>query len=219
MSANDIFVMTFHKMTPRELITWCLGTAALQEKHPFHASTMPDWVHGPRHFREHATNLTELEKAAENRDTAQMKKRDEEQQAIYHSIDVNSSYIVLRAKAANDDSLLHGMGYEVKGKEKGKRSHQHIPVSRLPLKLEVERAGDAAVRLRIQRDPGAGAYQVQYCKGEPTGEDSWADYGNFRSIRPLLKNLDRASWYYFRVRSHGDNETSPWSAVVAIIVT
>jgi len=216
MSANELFVMNFHKMPTRELITWCLGTAALQETNPFHATTMPDWVHGPRHFREHAANLTELDKAAENKDTAKMKERDLEQEATYHSIDINASYLVLRAKVAKDYSLLHGMGYEVK--EKTKRTHQHVPVSRVPLQVEVERAGDGAVRLKIQKDPGAGTYQVQFCKGEPKGEESWADFANFRTSRPLLQNLERASWYYFRVRSHGDNETSPWSAVVGIVV-
>ncbi|GFO58667.1 hypothetical protein GMST_09920 [Geomonas silvestris] len=220
MSANDIFVMNFHKMTPRELITWCLGTAALQEKHPFHGSTFPDWVHGARHFREHAATLSDLETAAENKDTLKMKQRDEEQAATFHSIDINTSYLVLRAKAAKDNSLLYGMGYEVKEvKEKTKRPHQHVSVSRDPLKLEVERADDGAVRLKIQRDLGAGGYQVQFCKGQPTGEDSWRDYANFKTVRPLIKNLERACWYFFRVRSHGDNETSPWSAVVGIIVT
>lgn len=217
MSAKDIFVMNFHKMTLQELITWCLGTAALQEKHPFHASTMPDWVHGPQHFRDHATNLTELDKAATNKDTYHMKKRDEEQQATFHTIDVNSSYIVLRAKIANDNSLLHGMGYEVK--EKTKRTYQHTPVSRDPLKLEVERAGEGAVRLKIQKDPGAGMYNVQYCKGQPTGEDSWTGNLNFKTLRPIIKDLERACWYYFRVRSQGDNEDSPWSAIVGIIIT
>jgi hypothetical protein len=217
MSANEYFVMNFSKMGRQELITWLLGTAVLQEKHTFHGTSMPDWVAGPDHFRRHAANLSDLDKAAENKDTQKMKQREEEFAATLLSIENNATYVVLRAKSANDESLLHGMGYEVK--EKAKRTYQHISVSRLPLPLKAERAGDGSIRLTIQKDPGAGTYQVQFCKGEPKGEDSWADYANFRTVRPLIENLDRAAWYYFRVRSHGDNETSPWSVAVGIIVT
>jgi hypothetical protein len=217
MSVNDFFVLNFLKMSRQEMITWLLGTAALQERHPFHGTRIPEWIAGPPQFRQHATNLTELDNSAGHKDLQKVKQSDEEWAATLFSIDTNASYVVLRAKAEKDESLLYGMGYEVK--EKTKRAHQHVPVSRVPLTLKAERAGDGSIRLTIQRDPAAGTYQVQFCKGEPKGEDSWSDYANFKTVRPLIENLERACWYYFRVRSHGDNETSPWSNVVAIIVT
>lgn len=72
--------------------------------------------------------------------------------------------------------------------------------------------------LTIERDPGAGVYEVQFCKGAPAGEESWQVLGNFRKVKIFTPDLERAGWYYFRVRSHGDNETNPWSYPADAIV-
>jgi hypothetical protein len=219
MFSNDLFLMPFAKMTIPELTTWLLGTATLQEKHPFHGTTMPDWVPAWARFREHADCLTSAAKAAENKDIAKSKERDDEHAAVLQSIDINACYIVIRSKHENDDSLLHGMGYEIKDKTKRTHLHPANSISRVPLILTVKRgSAPGSVVVNFQKDPGAGLYQLQICKGEPTGEGSYEDGGSFKLTRTVIVDLDRACWYYFRGRSQGNNETSPWSAPVGIIV-
>lgn len=123
----------------------------------------------------------------------------------------------MRARHQNDESLLHNTGYELK--EKTKRNHAPVSVSTQPLNITAKRADEeAAVVLIIEKDPGAALYEVQFCKGIPTGEDSWQKLGTFKKLRIYVPNLERAGWYYFRVRSYGDNETSPWSQPCDIIV-
>ena len=216
MFTNDIFLMNFLKMTIPELTTWLLGTAALQEKNPFHCTTMPDWVPAWKRFREHADSLNTAAKAAENKDVAKMKARDDEQAAAL-SININACYVVMRAKHENDDSLLHDMGYEIK--EKTKRVHSSSSISQLPMLLKVKRGPEpGSVVVIFQKDPAAGLYQLQMCKGEPAGEETFGDQGSYKSLRNVISNLERASWFYFRGRSHGNNESSPWSIPVGIIV-
>jgi hypothetical protein len=217
MFINDVLVVPTQKMPILELATWLLGTAALQEKNPFHGSTMPDWVPGWAKFRQHAEALIHFSKAAENKDTARIKERDQEQAAALLSININACYVVMRAKAENNDELLHDMGYEFK--EKTRKIHATNSISQLPMVLKLKRGPDpGSVVVLFQMDPAAALYQLQMCKGEPAGEGSFEDAGNFKALRNIINNLDRASWYYFRGRSHGNNETSPWSAPVGIIV-
>lgn len=218
MFTNDAFNMSlFGKMSYPELITWLLGTATLQERHHFHGGTMPDWVPAWVRFRQHADTLTKTTKAAENKDTVKARERDQEHANTLLSINTNACYVVMRAQHEKDETLLHNMGYEVK--EKAKRNQAGPSISRLPLKIRVKRGPTpGSVVLTFEKDPAAGLYQLQICKGEPTGEESWGDHGNYKKCRIHIENLDRASWYYFRFRSHGDNESSPWSAPVGIIV-
>jgi hypothetical protein len=217
MFTNDIYVMPFSKMSIPELSTWLRGTAALQEKHPFHGTTMPDWIPGWGRFRQHSESLINFAKAAENKDTAKVKARDEELAAALVSINTNACYVVMRAKHENNDELLHDMGYEFK--EKTKKAHVSSSLSQTPMVIRVKRGTDpGSVIVIFQGDPAAALYQLQICKGEPAGEDSFEDGGSYKGLRNVIQHLERASWYYFRGRTHGDNESGPWSAPVGIIV-
>jgi len=123
----------------------------------------------------------------------------------------------MKSRYENDETLLYNVGHDVK--DRSRKSPSPIPLSRLPLNVTAKRGDQpGSVVLIIERDPGAGLYEVQFCKGAPTGEDSWQTFGNFKKVRVFVPELERAGWYYFRVRSHGDNESSPWSAPVDIIV-
>ena len=220
MFSNDVFLMPFNKMSVPELATWLLGTAALQEKNPFHGTTMPDWVPAWGRFRQHADSLNILGKAAENKDTAKMKARDDEQAATLLSININACYVIMRAKHENNDELLKDMGYEIKEKTKKAHAiHGGMSLSQLPMILKVKRGPDpGSVVVTFQADPAAGLYQLQWCKGVPAGEESFGNEASYKNLRNILRGLESASWVYFRGRSHGNNESGPWSAPVGIVV-
>jgi len=204
-------------MSHHALVGWLLDTATKQEDHDFHGKNTPEWAAGPPRFRGHATALSQKEDAAKYKDTQAGRDRDLERAATLESIHFNASYIIMRARHENDESLLHNVGYELK--EKTKRHHASVSVSKQSLKVTAKRGDQqGSVVITIERDPGAGLYEVQICKGAPAGEESWQALSNSKKVRIFVPNLERSGWYYFRVRSHGDNETSPWSIPVDIIV-
>jgi hypothetical protein len=215
---NTVFEMSqFWDMGHHALVGWLLDAATKQEQHPHHGKNTPEWVAGPPQFRQHASALSAKEEAAKFKDTQATKERDLERAATLESIHSNACYIVMRARHENDETLLHNTGYELK--EKTKRPHAPLSISTLPLKMTAKRGDQpGSAVLAFERDPGAGIYEVQWCKGAPTGEESWQTLGNFKKVRVFVPNLERAGWYYFRVRSHGNNETSPWSLPCDIIV-
>ena len=215
---NNVFIMNhFADMSHHALVGWLLDTATKQEQHPYHGKNTPEWVAGPTKFRQHAAALTLKEEAAKFKDTQAVKERDLERSATFDSINFNACYIVMRAFQENDETLLDNVGHDLK--EKTKRTRAPIPISSLPLKVVVKR-GDTpgSIVITIERDPGAGVYEVQFCKGVPAGEESWEKLGNFKKVRLFIPGLDRAGWYYIRVRSHGNNQTSPWSLPIDVIV-
>jgi len=218
MFSNSTFnMMNLWKMSYPELVTWLLGTSSLQENHPFHGKNMPDWVPAWNQFRQHAENLNKAVKAAENKDVEKAKERDLEHADTLLSINTNACYVVMRAKHENNEELLHDMGYELK--EKTKRNRAGHEVSKKQLQVTLKRGTEpGSLIVSIEKDLGAGLYQVQICKGEPAGENSWSDACTSKSCRIKLTNLERATWCYVRARSLGNNESSPWSAPVSIVI-
>ena len=214
---NNVFDMSrFAEMSHHALVGWLLDAATKQEGHRLWQE-VPEWAVGPPRFRQHAAALSLKEDAAKYKDLQAMKERDLERASAMESIHFNAAYLVMRAHHENDESLLHNAGHELK--EKTKRAHAPVSISSQPLKVAMKRGDQpGSAVLSVERDPGAGLYEVQFCKGAPTGEEAWQSLGNFKKVRIFIPNLERAGWYYFRVRSHGDNQTSPWSAPVDIIV-
>src|SRR6185369_12045376 len=135
LTAADVYIMNILKKSFPELIPWLLDTAILQEAHPFHGVTWPDWVPGAARFRQHAEALTVKGKAAENKDTEKGKERDEEHEDTLISISLNANYIVMRALHEKNETLLHNMGYPFKEKP-AKKSHTAASLMTTPLVLK-----------------------------------------------------------------------------------
>jgi hypothetical protein len=218
MFASKYYLMPHKTMPIPELIPWLYDTATLQEAHAYHGSNWPDWMPGPRKFREHASSLTSGQEAAKNKDTAKLRELEKEHAATLMSINMNATYIVMRSILENNESLLHNVGYVLK--EQTKRSNTLTSIRMTPMVLTVKRGPEpGSIVVKFERDPGAGLYHLQICKGQPSGEDSWEDEGLHKSCRVVVKDRELATWCFVRGRSQGDNETGPWSEPVGIIIT
>jgi hypothetical protein len=216
--AIKVYYMDMLKMRPLELIMWLRDTATLQEAHSFYKANWDSWAPGALKFREHADKLTDLSKAAETKEKTKVEAFDQEYAEALSSIHLNANYIVIRAKAAKDESLLHNTGYVLREKGKNKKASAHGGLRKTAPVVKVRNDGPNTVSISYGKDPAAGAYQVQACKGKPTGEESWGDVGIFKTCHPRKSGLETTTWY-FRVRCLGDNEVSDWSVPVGIIVT
>lgn len=204
MLSNSIFDMSvFEDMRTHELIGWLLDTAGKQEKDPiFGEEDRPKWVAGPPEFRGHASALSQKSDAAKKKDIQLMKDFEQERASTVTSIHINAAYVVMRAHHSQEHGILEGKGYEFKEKTRKPRGASPS-VSSLPLKVTARRGDkEGSAVLAIERDPGAGIYEVQFCIGVPTGEESWQPLGSYKKVRIFLDHLQRAGWYYFRVRSH-----------------
>lgn len=217
MDFNVYDMKRFTNMSRGELIPWLLDTATLQEAHLFHCNNWPDWVPGARRFREHAALLGFAEKAAEFKDLKKIEELDQAHADTLLSINLNACYIVMRSIHEKDESLLHNAGYLLK--EKAMKHHGPASVSDVPLNLKVKSGEAGSATIRYPRDRAAGLYHLQYCKGVPAGEESWGDYGFNKGCLVVATGLDRASWYYFRVRALGSNKNGPWSTPLGVIIT
>lgn len=217
MNASDRFVMNHGEMTPRELIVWLEDAATLQDAHEHIRVKKDGWVPGASQFRQHKEVLSKcLDDLAANNET-KSKELDQAVAAAQEDININANYILLRARQEKSDAWLHNNGYQLK--EKLKRNYSKV-IRAIACLLRAKNGPNIGeVTLSWEKDLAAGSYQLQMCKGKPQGEESYADQGYFTKIRTVVGNLERASWYYFRIRSIGNNETGPWSEPVGIIVT
>jgi hypothetical protein len=217
MNAAERFIMNHADMNAPELMMWLEDAATLQAAHPKISVQKDEWVPGAPQFREHKDTISrELEKASAL-NLATTRELEEATAAAVEDVNINASYFVLRAKHEQDDAWLHNNGYQ--WKEKARRNYgKAVSVDALALRAK-NGPNIAEVTVSWDKDPGAGSYQLQVCKGHVQGEDSFLDHGYFKKVRTVIGNLERASWYYFRVRSVGHNETGPWSEPVGIIVT
>ncbi|WP_224963115.1 fibronectin type III domain-containing protein [Geomonas subterranea] len=217
MNVTDIFVMNHADMDPPEFILWLDDAATLQAAHPLISTQKDQWAPGEVQFRAHKEAISKAWERASALNVCSTKELDAARAAALEDVNINASYLVLRAKHGKDDAWLHNNGYQAK--EKTKRIHDRS-VSAVALNLKAKNGPSIGeVSLNWDRDPGAGSYQLQICKGHPQGEESYVDYGFLKKVRTVIGNLERASWYYFRIRSIGNNEFGPWSAAVSIIVT
>ncbi|QWV96388.1 fibronectin type III domain-containing protein [Geomonas nitrogeniifigens] len=217
MSVFDKFVMNHADMDPPELVLWLDDAATLQAAHPKISTQKDGWVPGADQFRGHKEAISREWERATALNQLTTKELDAVISAALEDVHINASYLVLRAKHEKDDAWLHNNGYQPK--EKTKRTYDRS-VGSVALMLRAKNGPNIGeVTLIWVRDPGAGSYLLQICKGHPQGEESYADYGYLKKVRTVVGNLERASWYYFRIRSIGNNELGPWSEPVAIIVT
>lgn len=217
MFAAKTFSMSiFATMPIPEVVPWLFDAATLQQAHHFHGPNWSDWVPGAARFRQHAVELTEGMEAAKNKDREKVRELEEKHAETLLSIHLNANYIAMRSIYEKDESLLHNVGYILKDQNSKK---EKLAALKSQMHLKVKNRGTGTVTIYFERDPAAGLYRLQVCKGEPSGEESWLDGGLHKGCRVVVSDLDRASWYYFRGRSHGDNQTGPWSQPVGIIVT
>ncbi|MCM0082965.1 fibronectin type III domain-containing protein [Geomonas sp. Red32] len=217
MNAATRFLMNHKEMDPSELVLWLEDAATLQENHGTISKEKDDWVPGSVQFRHHKEAITrELDRAA-SLNVPTTKELEEAHAAAVSDILVNAEFIVLKGGYQKDESWFHNNGYI--SKDKLKRNYNKLVSSTATQPKAKNGPEIGEVTLGWERDEAAGSYLLQICKGIPVGDESYADQGYYKKVRVVVSNLERASWYYFRVRSIGHNEVGPWSEPVGIIVT
>ncbi|WP_224981244.1 fibronectin type III domain-containing protein [Geomonas agri] len=216
MSVSDKFEMNHEEMDPPTFVLWLDDAATLQDGHA-KIIQKDQWVPGSVQFRAHKELISKEWDRACALNVHSTSELEAAVAAALEDVSINASYLVLRAKQEKDEAWLHNNGYQPKGKPK--RVYDR-PVSAAALGMKAKNGpGIGEITLTWDKDLAAGSYQLQICKGHPQGDESYADYGFLKKVRIVIGNLERASWYHFRIRSIGHNQNGPWSEPVGIIVT
>ncbi|MBU5614491.1 fibronectin type III domain-containing protein [Geomonas azotofigens] len=217
MSVPDKFEMNHEEMDPPTLIIWLDDAATLQAAHVKISCIKDDWVPWSPHFKAHKEAISRALERAAALNLDHTEEVDAAVAAALEDVNINASYLVLRAKQEKDETWLHNNGYQLKGKLK--RVYDR-PVSAAALVIRAKNGPEIGeITLTWDKDLAAGSYQLRICKGHPQGDESYVDYSFLKKVRVVIGNLERASWYHFRIRGIGHNQTGPWSEPVGIIVT
>lgn len=216
----DILDPNVRRLTYPQLNVTLLTIADCLERHPYFKDNWARYVAGSPEFRGHAAELAELTPAAERGDIDKKKARVEARQRAELSIYAAAGYAVVRAIDQKDPTLLHGIGIPLKMK-KGKSGKAVSPASvQIVLTANHQGKETGVAVLKGTHVRGGGPYHLQFCKGEPASEQSWANSdGHYKSCsRIVLKNLESANRYYFRIRTDGPEGIGPWSQSVSLVI-
>ena len=217
----DILEPNLRKQTYPELHVTLLGMADALERHPFFKDNWAPYVPGPSNLRAHAYELKELGVGADRGDRGMKADRDLARGRAELSFDVAIKYMVIRAVEQKNPSLLLNAGAPLKVKPAKSASRAtHAASVQITLIARHIRGQSGVALLEGKHIRQGGPYQLQICKGEPVSDESWHYRGgHYKSCgKIVVKELEPANWYYFRIRTDGPEGPGPWSQVASLII-
>lgn len=216
----DILDPNVRRQTYPQLNITLLTIADCLERHEFFKDNWEIYVPGPPHFRAHAVELNELTPGAERGDSAIKAAREAARARAELSIRVAAKYMVIRAVDKKDPGLLRNTGIPFKPSKV--KTAKAASAAAIQITLTAKHVGKeiGVALLEGRHIRGGGPYLLQICKGEPLSEQDWlSPGGHYKSCsKILLRNLDSASRYYFRIRTDGPDGPGPWSQVVSLVI-
>jgi hypothetical protein len=197
------------------------GLADALDANELYNTNRPSWVPAGEKFRAHVAAMKELGVGAERGDTL-LKERRQEVRDI-SELDMDSSICYLRSIAIDqrNPAMLHGLGLPLKDTaQKGSRRLTAPQMIEIHLSVRHLRGESGAIVVEGAHIRNGGPYLINICKGEPGSEASWFNPGGHHKTcsKIIVRGLEPANRYYFRMRTDGPEGPGPWSQAVSIIV-
>jgi len=209
----------FKYLTHPDLIMKVETMADLLAIHPRYPLPWPEVVPDPNELKQLISDFKELvsEAAKGNRD--KIAERNEKRPIVEMKVTLTGQYLVMKAIKENDSTMLQGTGFDVRAKPKAGGTSATVATYGVPTDFTVKHGSTSGtVIAKLKRMGNGGNYQLQMCLGDPAGEESWTDLGLHTHCTGIeVKDLIPGQRYTFRIRYHGANGPSPWSANVSII--
>ncbi|MCM0082853.1 hypothetical protein L4X63_14760 [Geomonas sp. Red32] len=208
---------TSHLTIP-EMVTTLISTGTALKGHKFFGAQggWPDWLEGADHYLGYADNLRVLDGEYRAGNKTKKDELDSMRERGAFSYQLGSQYVTMRAyELKNPDLLLNT--FPLKGV--GSKASASSPMA-VSMILTAKNGSRGQAILRGHHMANGGPYQLQYCKGNPTGEESWTTMiEHYRTCgKMVVSNLDPVSLYFFRSRHNGPNGPGPWSPPVSLII-
>jgi len=185
--------------------------------HPGYQGSYPPDIKHPNEVIELCTRYIEAINAAA---TAGGSDRRAERDALRPQVAFHTEALVhsgvRRSVMENDPSLIVNICVDQK-KKPVKRSAP-VPTG-TPTTPKVQHGkSSGTILVSCDKVPGASAYFVSICLGDPMVEANWSEAKEFNHCRNLEVNgLEPGKVYYFRMRCLGGTGYGPWSPFVSIM--
>jgi hypothetical protein len=206
-------------LTIPELITTFITTGKALQTHEFFglAENWQSWLEGPTHYFDYADQLRVLDDAYRGGNKPKKAERDELRARAAFSYQLGGNYVTTRAFDLKRPELLLNT-YPLKPIAL-KVSSSSTRVNQTEIVLTTKNGPTRTAILHGHHAAG-GPYQVQFCKGIPTSEDSWTTMPQHYPTcgKISIDNLDSVSQYFFRIRYNGPLGAGPWSQVASLII-
>lgn len=211
---------TSHLAIP-QMITTFISTATALQKHSYFSleGNWPSWLEGATHYLAYADNLRVLDDEYRAGNRPKKGERDLMRDRAAFNFQLGGHYVTMRAYELRDPDILLNT-FPLKPHLNKVSSSAGISPSEVEIVLGAKSGGHGTAVLRGHHVAKGGPYQVQFCKGIPVSEDSWATMQQhyLTCARIIVPNLDPVSQYYFRIRYNGPLGPGLWSQVVSLII-
>jgi hypothetical protein len=214
----NVFDTSFINLPHLELATHVMGIGDAFIAHPRYQEVPEGVPHGTE-IKEAGARYHDLTYAVMTGASGKKAERDASRDTAVQAATLALNWAGMRYQRAGDFELITNLGVDHKKKSQPRNT---IPVLvDAPSKVDVVHAKNStAVCIHLGKVPGAVAYYVQACQGDPNDEKAWNKEWHFTKIKGgvEISGLEPGKVYYFRVRCLGHAGLGPWSTYVHIMV-
>ncbi|WP_224961179.1 fibronectin type III domain-containing protein [Geomonas subterranea] len=124
------------------------------------------------------------------------------------------NWAAYRSVTENKPTLISEL--DLPPKMKASKGALHIEVT-APQNPKAKHGKSGVALITVNRVPGAMAYYVGICKGDPSLPESWSTVGPFHKSRNMeLTGLEPGQLYYFKAYCSGPSGQSEWSSIISL---
>jgi len=216
----DLWDLNFKSMTHPELILSLGNVADCMSVHPLLKDNWPWFVISPQQLKVQVDEFKESLHAASGGDRGKIAERNAKREVVEQAGVMIGTYVAMRYAFEKNPAILENTGLRQKSKTTSKGSSARSSVVGVPGNLTIkDGAGSGWVMLSWSKDAAAVNYEVQFCVGDPAGDESWNSLGHHKYCRSVeFKGFQPGQRCNFRVRCQGEAGPGPWSLPISFII-
>lgn len=124
------------------------------------------------------------------------------------------NWAAYRSVTENKPSLI--IELDLPPKVKTAKAALHVEVT-APQNPKAKHGKSGVALISVNRVPGAMAYYVGICKGDPSLPESWSTVGPFHKSQNMeVPGLELGQLYYFKIYCSGPSGQSEWSSIISL---
>jgi hypothetical protein len=210
----DIVDVNVRDMSNVDLGNFTINLAdALASHKDFQGETaIPDPLTKPPQLRQLGVDHLAVTKEAESGNRFKKAERDASRPMVELHTTMLINWAAYRSVTENKPTLISELALPPKLKASKGAPHHEVNAPQNP-KAKHGKTGIALIS--VNREPGAMAYFVGFCKGDPSQPESWSTVGPFHKSQNMeVTGLEPGQLYYFKVYCSGPGGQSDWSSII-----
>jgi hypothetical protein len=211
----DLVEVNVREMSHVELGNFAIYLADALARHKDYQddSAIPKPLLKPDPLRQLGVNHLAVSKAAESGDRFKKAERDASRPLVeLHSM-MLIGWAAYRSVTENNPALITELSLPPKLKPAKASTHVEVTAPQNP---KAKHGKTGVLLISVGRVPGAMAYYVGICKGDPSQPESWSTVGPFHKSQNMeITGLEPGQLYYFKVYCSGPSGQSDWSSIIS----